>query len=57
MHQESLFFFNREENGEDSYLMEVGGSSDVGAYGYLEGFKELTDQVFMCLYQTVDKIT
>ena len=38
--------YSREETGEDSYLMEVGGSSDVGFYGYLEGFNELIQQVW-----------
>ncbi|ELT93489.1 hypothetical protein CAPTEDRAFT_123695 [Capitella teleta] len=34
----------RDDSGEDSYLMEVGGSSDVGFYGYVEAFHELEQQ-------------
>ena len=35
----------RQETGEESYLIPVGGSDGVGLYGYLEGFNELLTQV------------
>ena len=35
----------REETGEESYLIPVGGSNALGVYGYLEGFNELITQV------------
>ena len=35
----------REETGESSRLMEVGGSDEVGFYGYVSAFDELIQQV------------
>ncbi|KAK2166068.1 hypothetical protein NP493_1335g00002 [Ridgeia piscesae] len=34
----------KQETGEESYLIPVGGSDGVGLYGYLEGFNELLTQ-------------
>ena len=50
-------FTTREETAEESYLLPVGGSDDVGFYGYLEAYNEMigqgvldhvTDIVFTC---------
>ena len=40
----NVFFF-RTNSGEKSYLIPVGGSNVVGAWGYLSAFNELLEQV------------
>ena len=37
--------FYRKETGESSYPIVVGGSSDYGAYAYIDVLNELLDQV------------
>ena len=39
------FFFFRKEQGSSAYLIEVGGSSYMGMFGYLTAFQEMIDQV------------
>ncbi|XP_071798294.1 uncharacterized protein [Asterias amurensis] len=34
----------KEETGESAYPIPIGGSTAIGLYGYLEGFRELLDQ-------------
>ena len=38
-------FFFRKEQGSSVYLIEVGGSSYMGMFGYLTAFQEMLDQV------------
>ena len=38
-------FFFRKEQGSSAYLIEVGGSSYMGMFGYLTAFQEMIDQV------------
>ena len=38
-------FFFGEEQGSSAYLIEVGGSSYMGMFGYLTAFQEMIDQV------------
>ena len=40
-----LLFFFRKEQGSSAYLIEVGGSSYMGMFGYLTAFQEMIDQV------------
>ena len=38
-------FSVRKEQGSSAYLIEVGGSSYMGMFGYLTAFQEMIDQV------------
>ena len=46
-----ILMFCREQTGEESRLLEVGGSDDVGVYGYIDGFEEMKQQV--CMYTDI----
>ena len=48
----NVFFF-RKNSGEKSYLIPVGGSNVVGAWGYLSAFNELLEQVRYFLFSFV----
>jgi len=39
--------FFSEKTGENSYLIPVGGSDSFGLWGYIEGFREIQEQVRM----------
>lgn len=41
----TVILFSRNETGEDSYLVPIGGSNIVGLYGYLTAFQEMISQV------------
>ena len=38
----------RDETGEESYLIPVGGSVPLGNWGYFECFEEIRKQVSVC---------
>jgi len=40
-----LFHSFRKQQGSSAYLMEVGGSSYMGMFGYLTAFEEMMNQV------------
>ena len=41
-----FFFFSfRKQQGSSAYLIEVGGSSYMGMFGYLTAFEEMMNQV------------
>ena len=39
------YFFFRKQQGSSAYLIEVGGSSYMGMFGYLTAFEEMINQV------------
>ena len=41
----TCFLVHREDTGELVYTIPVGGSNDVGVWGYINAFQELLDQV------------
>ena len=41
----SFFFFNSKE-GHKAYIIPAGGSSTLGAWGYIDGFDEMMKQVY-----------
>ena len=41
----SLIYFLRKQQGSSAYLIEIGGSSYTGMFGYLTAFQEMIEQV------------
>ena len=41
----SFFYSFRKQQGSSAYLIEVGGSSYMGMFGYLTAFEEMMNQV------------
>ena len=41
----SLIYFIRTQQGSSAYLIEIGGSSYTGMFGYLTAFQEMIQQV------------
>ena len=46
----SLIYFIRKQQGSSAYLIEIGGSSYTGMFGYLTGFQEMIQQVQVILF-------
>ena len=42
----SLIYFLRKQQGSSAYLIEIGGSSYTGMFGYLTAFQEMIEQVW-----------
>ena len=42
---QSMFYIFRKQQGSVPYVIEVGGSSYVGMFGYLTAFQEMMNQV------------
>ena len=41
----NLIYFVRKQQGSSAYLIEIGGSSYTGMFGYLTAFQEMIEQV------------